>query len=231
MPRYRASVLLGAALLAIAGTVFGGAALDGISNREAVATIKLALLDTGNAAAARLGITNGFFGNDRVRIRLPHPLQRVEVLMRATGLERQAEELVLAMNRAAEASMPAARTLLQDAVKNMKVGDAKRILASGDNGIADYAARATAEPLARKFLPVIRAAATRAGVIEKYNAIAHHGKQLGLLKSDQIAIEQYVTEKALYGLYLTMGEEEKALRQNPGTARSGTVQKVFAALR
>ena len=74
-------------------------------------------------------------------------------------------------------------------------------------------------------------AAARVGVVEKYAAIARHGKQLGLLKSEQVAIEQYVTEKALDGFYFTMAEEEKTLRKNPSAARNGTLQKVFGALR
>jgi Flp pilus assembly CpaE family ATPase len=223
--------ILTATLLAAATAALAANALDGVSNREAVAAVKLSLLDCSSAAAARLGAQNGFFSNEKVKIRLPPSLQRVEALMRATGLERQADELVLAMNRAAEASMPHAKALLESAVKKMKVQDPKNVLVSSDTGATDYLAAITAQPLGKKLLPVVKKTAAETGVVEKYNAIARHGKQLGLVKSEQIAIERYVTEKALAGLYVTIGEEEKALRKNPSAAPTSTVQKVFSALR
>jgi hypothetical protein len=231
MLRSRATFLITAALLGAATATFPADILDGISTREAAAAIKLALQDASLVAAAKLGAEDGFFSNDRVKIRLPQSLRHVEAMMRATGIERQADELVLAMNRAAEASMPEARALVQAAIKKMKVEDAKSVLIKSDKGATDYAAAATGKPLARKFLPVVKKAAAKAGIVEKYRAITRDGKQLRLVKSEQVEIEQYVAEKALDGFYLTMAEEEKALRKNPSAARSGTVQKVFGALR
>ena len=71
----------------------------------------------------------------------------------------------------------------------------------------------------------------RVGLAEKYNAIAGKGSQLGLLDANQASIEQYVTKKALDGLYLMIADEEKALRQDPVGAASSVVQKVFGALK
>jgi hypothetical protein len=231
MLRLLAVLLATAVLCGAAAAALPPDRLEGVSQREAVAAIKLALLDTSRAAAARLGAANGFFGNDSVKIRLPQSLRRVEALMRATGLERQADELTLAMNRAAEASMADARALVESTVKIMKIEDAKTVLLKSDKGATEYFSKTAAEPISKKLLPVVKKAAAKAGVVDKYNAIARHGRELGLLKSEQAEIEQYVAEKALDGLYLTIGEEEKLLRKNPSAAHSATVQKVFGALR
>jgi len=205
--------------------------LADITNKDAVAGLKQALTDGSAAAIGKLGAENGFFGNAKVKIPLPESLQKVEGLMRAMGMKRQADELELAMNRAAEAAVAEAKPLLIDAVKKMSVQDAKGIITGGETSVTDYFRWTTADALAKKFLPIVKQATAKVGLAEKYNAIAGKGSQLGLLDANQASIEQYVTKKALDGLYLMIADEEKALRQDPVGAASSVVQKVFGALK
>ena len=207
------------------------AGLADITNKDAVSGLRQALTDGAAAAVGKLGVENGFFGNTRVKIPLPESLQKVEGLMRAMGMKRQADELELAMNRAAESAVTEAKPLLVDAVKNMSIEDAKAILTGGDNAATEYFRRKTAEPLAKKFLPIVKKSTAQVGLAEKYNAIAGKGSQLGVIDASQASIEQYVTKKALDGLYTMIADEEKALRQDPVGATSSLVQKVFGALK
>jgi len=207
------------------------AGLADITNKDAVSGLRQALTDGAAAAVGKLGVENGFFGNARVKIPLPESLQKVEGLMRAMGMKRQADELELAMNRAAETAVAEATPLLVDAVKQMSVRDAKGILTGGETSATDYFRRTTADALGRKFLPVVKKATAKVGLAEKYNSIAGKGAQLGLVNADQATIEQYVTKKSLDGLYTIIADEEKALRQDPVGAASSIVQKVFGALR
>ena len=202
-----------------------------ISNKDAVSGLRQALTDGAAAAVGKLGVENGFFGNASVKIPLPESLQKVEGLMRAMGMKRQADELELAMNRAAELAVAQAKPLLVEAVKKMSVQDAKGILTGGETAATDYFRRTTADALARKFLPVVKQATAKVGLAEKYNALAGKGAQLGLVDANQATIEQYVTYKSLDGLYRIIADEEKALRQDPVGAASSIVQKVFGALR
>lgn len=202
-----------------------------ISNQDAAAGLKAALSDGAAAAIGKLGTENGFFNNAKVRIPLPESLKKVEGMMRALGMKRQADELELAMNRAAESAVSEAKPLLVDAVRNMSVEDAKGILSGGDQAATEYFRRKTAEPLAKKFLPIVKKSTAQVGLAEKYNAIAGKGSQLGVIDANQASIEQYVTKKALDGLYTMIADEEKALRQNPLGTASSLVQKVFGALK
>jgi hypothetical protein len=205
--------------------------LADITNKDAVSGLRQALTDGASSAVGKLGVENGFFGNAKVKIPLPDALQKVEGIMRAMGMKRQAEELELAMNRAAEMAVAEARPLLVDAVKKMSVQDAKGILTGGETSVTDYFRRTTADALGKKFLPVVKKATAKVGLAEKYNAIAGQGAQLGLIDASQATIEQYVTKKSLDGLYTIIADEEKALRQDPLGAASGIVQKVFGALK
>ena len=222
-------------LLPLIALVFAGPALAvgiaDLSNKDAVGGLKAALSDGSAAAIGKLGAENGFFNNAKVRIPLPESLKKVEGMMRAMGMKRQADELELAMNRAAESAVTEAKPLLVDAVKNMSIEDAKAILTGGDNAATEYFRRKTAEPLAKKFLPIVKKSTAQVGLAEKYNAIAGKGSQLGVIDASQASIEQYVTKKALDGLYTMIADEEKALRQDPVGATSSLVRKVFGALK
>ena len=207
------------------------AGIADLSNADATGGLKQALNEGSIAAVAKLGVENGFFGNPKVKIPLPPSLQRVEGAMRAIGMRRQADELVLTMNRAAEAAVPEAKQLLVDAVKKMSVQDAKGILTGGDTAATEYFKRTTESELAKRFLPIVKKATDRVGLAQQYNSIAGQGSALGLIKEDQATIEGYVTKKALDGLYIMIGEQEKAFRQNPLAASSDIVKKVFGAIR
>ena len=207
------------------------ATIADLSNAEAVRGLKQALNDGSAAAVARLGVENGYYANPNVKIPLPPSLQQVERGLRAFGMRRQADELVLTMNRAAEAAVPEAKQLLVDAVKTMSVQDAKGILGGGDTAATDYFQRSTRSQLGRRFLPIVKQATDRVGLAQQYNALAGQGVALGLVKEDQASIESYVTQKALDGLYFMIGEQEKAFRQDPVGATSDIVRRVFGALR
>ena len=207
------------------------AGLDDITNSEAIRGLRQALNDGSAAAVAQLGVENGFFANPRVKIPLPPSLQKIERGLRAFGMRKEADELVLAMNRAAEAAVPEAKQLLTDAVRKMSVQDAKGILAGGDTAATDYFQRATRSQLGQRFLPIVRKATDTVGLAQQYNALAGQGAALGLVKEDQASIERYVTQKTLDGLYYMIGEQEKAFRANPVGASSTIVRKVFGALR
>lgn len=206
------------------------AALADISNADAVSGLKQALTDGSAAAVNLLGRENGYLGNAKVKIPLPPSLQKIESGLRLMGMKKQADELVLSMNRAAEAAAPEARQLLVDAVKKMSVQDAKGILTGGDTAATEYFQRTTQAQLAQRFLPIVKQATDRVGLARQYNSLAGQGAQLGLIKKDDASIESYVTRKALDGLYLMIAEQEKSFRQNPVGATSNIVRKVFGAL-
>jgi len=206
------------------------AQLDRISGREAASGLKAALEKGSQAAVTALGRTDGFFGNPQVKIPLPESLERAEKLMRRFGMGKHADELVLTMNRAAEAAVPEARQLFVDAVRKMSVRDAKTVLTGGDTAGTEYFRRNTQDQLRKRFLPIVRKATAQAGLAQKYNEYAEKGAAFGLVKKEHASLDDYVTRKALDGLFLMVAEEEKKIRKDPVGAGTGIVRKVFGAL-
>ena len=84
--------------------------------------------------------------------------------------------------------------------------------------------------MAEKFLPIVKKATEDVQLAQQYNKFAETGAKYGLVKKEQANLEQYVTQKALDGLYLMMAEEEKAIRKDPLGASTSLIKKVFGAL-
>ncbi|HEX2567793.1 MAG TPA: DUF4197 domain-containing protein [Burkholderiales bacterium] len=203
---------------------------DRITNQDAVAGLKAALEKGSQTAVAALGRTDGFLGNPKVKIPLPESLSRAETLMRRVGMGKYADELVVTMNRAAEAAVPEARQLLVDAVRKMTVSDAKAILTGGETSATDYFRRTTRDQLHGRFLPIVKRSTAKVGLAQRYNEYAQKGAALGLVKKDQADLDEYVTGRALEGVYLMVAEEEKKIRRDPVGAGSAIIRKVFGSL-
>lgn len=213
-------------IVVAAGTLATRRALA-LSETDAAAGVRAALERGAVAAVGLLGKTDGFLGNPKVKIPLPGYLQDAAKLLKATGQGKRVDELVTAMNRAAEAAMPEAKALLVSTVKAMSVEDAVKIVRGGDTSVTQFFEGKTRTPLGEKFLPIVTKATEKVSLADKYNKIAAKASGLGLVKKEDANIQQYVSGKALDGLYLIIGEEEKKLRADPVKTGSAILKAVF----
>ena len=211
------------------------AQLENITNREAINALKAALDRGTRAAVAQLGKENGFLADGRVKIPLPDSLRRAaprraEKSMRRFGMAKYADELIVTLNRAAEAAVPEAQQLFVDSVRQMSVQDAKGILTGGDTAGTEFFRRTTSAQLQQRFLAVVRESTARVGLAQKYNEYAGRGVRVGLVKAEDANLDDYVTRKALDGLYFMVAEEERKIRRDPVGTASNLLKKVFGAL-
>ena len=218
-------------LFAGLGVSAGAARAFDLSEGDAAAGVRAALERGAGSAVSLLGRSGGFLDNPKVRIPLPGFLEDGAKLLRTMGQGPKVDELVTAMNRAAESAVPEAKALLVSAVKSMSVEDARQIVSGGDDSVTRFFADKTREPLGVKFLPIVTRATERVSLASKYNAVAGKAAGFGLVKKDDANIEQYVTGKTLDGLYLMIGEEERKIRQNPVATGSAILKKVFGSLK
>lgn len=220
--------ILAALLVSCAPAALGQ--LERLTQRDALAGLRAALERGAHTAVGTLGRLDGFLGNPQVKIAIPDSLARTEKLARRLGYGREVDELVVAMNRAAEAAVPEARKLLVDAVKKMTPQDAKAVLTGGDTAATQYFRRTTDKALHARFLPIVQTATAKVGVAQRYREFAQPAAALGLVRSEHADLEQYVTRKALDGLYFMLGEEEKKIRKDPLGTGSAILRKVFGGL-
>jgi hypothetical protein len=204
--------------------------LTALTDAEVASGLREALAQGAERAVMQLGRENGYLANPKVRIPLPDSLARVEHTLRRLGAGRYTDELITAMNRAAEASAPEAKSLLLDAVRRMTIEDATDILTGGDVAATAYFRRHTEAGLTARFQPIVKQATEQARVAEAYGKFAGRAAKYGLIRAEEADLTGYVTRKALDGLYLTIAEEERAIRQHPLEQTRKLVRIVFGSL-
>jgi hypothetical protein len=204
---------------------------QGLSDSDAAAGLRAALERGAASAVSLLGRSGGFLDNPKVRIPLPGFLNEAAKLAKFTGQQKRVDELVTAMNRAAEAAVPKAKALLTSAIKSMSVADGRKILTGGDDSVTQFFASKTRAPLSVEFLPIVTRETQKVALADKYNALAGKASSIGLVGKDDANLQQYVTGKALDGLYLMIGEEERKIRQDPAGTGSAILKKVFGSLK
>jgi len=212
------------ACVALLGGVAKAFALD---QTEAASGVRAALERGADSAVSLLGKPGGFLDNPEVRIPLPGALKNAASMLRAIGQQQRVDDLVDSMNRAAEQAVPAAKPLLLNAVHAMSVEDAVKIVRGGDTSVTDFFAAKTRAPLGEKFLPIVTAETQKVSLAAKYDAVASKGSTFGLVKPEDANVEQYVTRKALDGLFLMIGQEEKKIRADPMATGSAILKSVF----
>ncbi len=221
---------LSALALLVAQSKVMALSLSDISDAQAGSSIKTLLEKSATAAVLQLGKPDGFLGNDKVRIGLPGNLDQAAKLLGRLGQGHKVDELITAMNRAAEQAVPFAKPLLVNAVKNMTVVDAKNILTGGNTSVTDFFASKTRDPLSEKFLPSVTRVTNKAQLTAKYDAVAGKAAGWGLVKREDSNVASFVMHKTLDGLYTVIGEQEAALRANPAKAGDALLRKVLGGL-
>lgn len=217
-------------LLALFVSQANALAISDLSNEEASNGLKAALIQGTGKAVSKLGAVDGFLANKQVKIPLPENMRKAEKAMRMFGMGKQADDLVVKMNRAAEAAVPEAKALLVDSVKKMSLADAKSILTGPEDSATQYFKKSTSLPMGEKFLPIVKKATENVQLAQQYNKFAEMGSKYGLVKKEDANLEQYITQKTLDGVYLMMAQEEAAIRKDPVGQASNLVKKVFSAI-
>jgi len=201
----------------------------GLSEDEIINGLKQALEVGTTNAVTTVSKTDGYFKNPKIRIPLPENVMKVEKLLRTVGFGNQVDEFELSMNRAAERAAPEAKSIFWDAVKQMSFTDARQILDGPDDAATQYFQDKTSDQLQVIFKPITRQAMSEVGVTSSYQSIDDKIKTIPFADRMSFDLDQYVTDKALNGLYLMLAEEEKKIRQDPAARVTNLLKKVFGS--
>ncbi len=229
-PRHSSGSLAGGLLLFVVASAAWGAGLDALSSKDTSSGLRAALGQGIDRAIAQLGAPDGFLKNPKFTIPLPPALEKADRALRMVGMGGDADELKTAMNHAAESAMGEAKPVFKQALQRMTVNDAKGILTGGDEAATQYFRQSTSEQLAAKFKPIVARATARAKLAPLYDKYAGQASQFGLVSSKDANLNDYVTTKALDGLFGAIADEERAIRKDPVGQASSIIRKVFGAL-
>lgn len=201
---------------------------QGLTESDIVDGLKQALEIGTGKAVMQVSKKNGYLKNPKIKIPLPKNVQKAENLLRNIGFGHMVDEFELSMNRAAERAAPKAKSIFWNAIKKMTISDARQILKGPDDAATQYFRQKTAARLREEFKPIINQAMTEVGVTQAYKALDRKIRALPFTESYRFDLDEYVTDKALDGLFLMLAAEEQKIRQDPAARATDLLKKVFA---
>jgi len=212
----------------LAGVAVGGTGTRGLDSATVAAGLKDALRVGSERAATSTSATDGFLGNQLIRLVVPEKLSAMTNTLRTVGFGAQVDQLEVAMNRAAEQASGEAVEIFADQINRMTVNDALGLLNGGPTAATDYFETNTSAALAERFAPIVNAKMNEVGLARSYAALASAYNALPLVTAPALDLETYVTEHTLDGLFTVLGEEEKKIRENPAARTTDLLRRVFA---
>jgi hypothetical protein len=200
-----------------------------LTESEVALGLKEALVKATRESAEMAGENNGFLDRPEIRIPFPEDIQKVEKRLRQIGLGNEVDRFVESMNHGAEKAASQAIPIFERAVKNMTVQDAWSILKGPDDAATAYLHEQTSAELSVAFKPVVRNALNEVNATRYYSDIISTYNKIPLVEKVDPDLENYVTQKALDGLFQLMEQEEKKIRNNPMERTTDLMRRVFSA--
>lgn len=170
---------------------------------------------------------DGYFSNPAIKILVPEKVRTAADLLAKLGYREQVDSFVLSMNRAAEKAAPVAADHFAAALKEMTIEDGRAILSGGNTSATDYFQKKTRGKIYESFKPVVSDTMNQVGVTRSYKEMTGKMTAVPFFNPQSLDLDHYVTERALDGLFLRIGEEEKQIRTNPAARATELLKKVF----
>ena len=204
-----------------------GTAGNALNLEQTISGLKEALsVGTGNAVSL-LSKNGGYSGNELTKILMPEKIQNVADMLKKVGMGSQVDTFVTTMNQAAEKAAPQAKEFFMQAIKEMTFDDAKGILNGGDKAATEYLSAKTRDKIAAAFKPTVSSSLDQVGATKSYKTMMQSFTSLPFMSAQSLDLDNYVTDQAMKGLFLRVGEEEAKIRTNPTARVTGLLKQVF----
>ncbi|MEK9629055.1 MAG: DUF4197 domain-containing protein, partial [Nitrospinota bacterium] len=190
-----------------------------LSTESIVSGLKEALTVGTQNAIGSLAQENGYLNNKEITIPMPPAISNISETLKRAGQGDIVDNFIKSMNGAAETAAPKAQNIILDAIANMNINDAQRILKGGNTAATDYLKEKTYDKISNAFQPTISASLDKVGGTANFKQMLDIFNALPFMQSKPFNLDQYVTGEALNGLFTMMGNEETKIRTDP-TARA-----------
>jgi len=198
-----------------------------LSNDEVINGLKEALtVGTSNSTSVASKL-DGFNKNPMIKIPFPKEAQQMQTTLVNVGMKKQVDAFVMTLNRAAEEAAKDAAPIFINAIKSMSITDGFTILKGSENEATKYLQDKTTAELAVKFKPVVIAALQKVQITKYWNPLSKKYNKMPMVQKVNPNLEEYVTAKAIEGLFKLVAQEESKIRKDPASRISDILKKVF----
>jgi hypothetical protein len=199
----------------------------GLTEKDAADGIKEALVNGTGESVKSVSALNGYWGNPEIKIPFPSEAKEMESKLRAVGMGKKVDEFNESMNRAAEKAANEAKPIFIAAIKNMTIRDAINIVKGTDNAATLYLKNNTSTELIEKFQPIIKTSLDDVNATRYWGDLITTYNKIPLVKKMNPNLPEYVTQKAIDGLFVMIAKEELKIRKDPMARTSDLLKKVF----
>jgi len=200
-----------------------------LTNDEIIRGLKEALNVGSKNASTSASKLDGFFRNTIIKIPFPPEAKEMETKLRSIGMNKQVDEFILTVNRAAEEAAKQAAPVFMNAVTSMTINDGLSILRGKDTAATAYLRRTTGAQLHNMFKPKIKDATQKVQVTKYWNPLASTYNALPFVKKVNPDLEEYITQRALTGLFYLVSQEEIKIRKDPAARVTEILKRVFGS--
>jgi len=201
-----------------------------LTNDEVVGGLREALQVGTQKTVERASVANGFFKNPSIKIPFPPEAKKMEATLKNVGMTKQVNKFVETLNRAAEDASKSITPVFVDAITKMSIADGMSILKGSNDAATSYLRDKTTAELTLKIKPIIAASLKKVEITKYWNPLMKKYNSMPMVQKVNPNLEDYVTEKALVGLFKLLAEEEGKIRQDPAARVSDLLKKVFGNL-
>jgi RNA binding exosome subunit len=205
----------------------GTQAGEGPNNDTVISGLKEALSIGTEKAVKNVSQTDGYFGNEIIKVLMPEKIQTVAEVLSKVGYQKEVDEFILSMNRAAEKAAPKAASFFVGAIKEMSVEDARGILDGGDTAATEFFRKKTHDKIYEAFKPIISTSMNEVGATSSYKNMMSKYESIPFMDKKSLDLDHYVTNKSLDGLFYMVGQEEKKIRTDPAARVTDLLKSVF----
>jgi hypothetical protein len=199
----------------------------GLTEKDAADAIKEALVNGTGESVKLVSVVNGYWANPEIKILFPPEAKEMESKLRAIGMSKKVDEFNESMNRAAEKAATEAKPIFIAAIKGMTVRDAINIVKGSDNAATTYLKNTTSPELVAKFQPIIKTSLDEVNATKYWSDLITIYNKIPLVKKMNPDLPQYVTAKAIDGLFVMIAKEELKIRKDPMARTSELLKRVF----
>ncbi|MCO6500092.1 MAG: DUF4197 domain-containing protein [Vicingus serpentipes] len=200
-----------------------------LSNSEVISGLKEALTVGTNNSTSLTSQLDGFYKNPEIFIPFPPEALKVKEKVEALGMQKQVDEFVMTLNRAAETASKEAAPIFINAITSMSIADGFAILKGNDNAATQYLKDKTSAQLKIKFNPIVKDAISKVNVTKYWNPIITTYNKVPFVDKQNPDLEDYITTKAMEGLFLMIEKEEQKIRKDPLARVTDILKRVFGS--
>ena len=200
---------------------------SGFTEQDAANALKEALSKGSAKGAAQVSQLDGYFGNPKIKIPFPPDAKKVEDKLRTLGLNKECDDVILSLNRAAEDAGAAAKDIFIRAISDMTISDAINIVKGADNAGTEYLKSKTRAALVEAFKPIIKTSLDKVGATKNWEFVITRYNKIPMVEKVNPDLVQFATERAIDGLFVKVAEEELLIRKDPIARTSDLLKKVF----